>query len=110
MPARRITPIELRITEGSNELYFSENSDLSDLMATTRPTWPRLPINAEGGYVLIALDCDGGFDEVVVAPPTGSDRSHTVEMMLSARDAAHEVYRALDYIGSGKEVPSLYNN
>ena len=107
MSDRQIIPERLRIKYGDAELYWSESSDLADAIHWANRTHGlKVPINADDGYVLIALGVDGTYDEVISFAGAGSYRDDPVELLSTAWEHAHEASRAVEKVMTDKDRPS----
>lgn len=90
----KITPQRLMINDGGTDTYWHETSDLADGMVRLVKESFDVTNNAEGGYVLVALNVDGSFDQVItsMAPGTGSDPRN---VLLEAREAIDVALRGV---------------
>lgn len=107
---RQIIPERLLIKYGDAELYWSESADLVDAIHwANRKHGHKVPINAEDGYVLVALGVDGSYDEIISCGGTGAYQDDPVELLTTAWEHSHEAARAVEKVMTGRDRPSTYD-
>lgn len=92
-----VRPSKLCIEAGALSVVWQDNDDLGCVIHTARknPDHHRLPTNVEGGYVLIALDIDGGeFDEVHTEAPGSRTSVEVINQAIVALTLSREACEA----------------
>jgi hypothetical protein len=96
----KIQPIDLHITLGydsgaESRVMLEENGDLSSILregCKAIPEAPSVPVLANGGMVLVALDVDGGeYDGVYYEGNAENAITAAIEALVACRDAIIEV-------------------